>query len=255
MRISDNILQSVVFICRPKKESQEESKYPFVGTGFLAVDAENCKVGKDHLFLITAKHVAKKISNGDFFIRVNNKEGSFENKQENTRWFYHPTDNSVDVAVASCSLTPDKAEYGALPLDMFLSDEILKQGKIGIGDEVYIIGLFAHVTGTKRNQPIARVGNIAMIPSERIQVETDNFEGKIEAYLIEARSSGGLSGSPVFVRESFLPNKGCKGEHYLLGLAIGHWAPKLKNDILEIKIRHENGVNVGIAAVVPAKKY
>lgn len=54
-----------------------------------------------------------------------------------------------------------------------------------------------------------------MIPSELIH--TDKL-GDIEVYLIEARSIGGVSGSPVFVRESF-PRA---GKHYLLGLMHGH---------------------------------
>jgi hypothetical protein len=54
--------------------------------------------------------------------------------------------------------------------------------------------LRAHHTGDLKNVPIVRVGNLASYPSEQIQ--TRAF-GRMEAYLIEARSIGGLSGSPV----------------------------------------------------------
>ena len=250
VRIQDDMLQTVVFICTPKKGSEEQSEPPIIGTGFLAIDPNKNKVGKDHLYLVTAKHVAKKISNGDVVIRLNNKQGVSEYfTDENARWFYHPTDESVDVAVASCTITPNIAKYKAISFDMFLTDKIMEQGKIGIGDEVYMIGLFAYVTGSKTNQPIARVGNIAMIPRERIPVEINKIKHEIEVYLIEARSTKGLSGSPVLVRES-LPNI---GKHYLLGLAMGHWGPGLKN-YYRFNTEYENDVNIGIAVVVPAKK-
>ena len=172
-----------------------------------------------------------------------------------TKWFYHPTDNSVDVAVAPFWLTPD-VEYKTIPVNIFLTDDILTEGKIGIGDETYIVGLFAHVAGSKRNEPMVRIGNLAMIPQELIP--TKEF-GNVEAYLIEARSIGGLSGCPVFVRESFpvIEKNVFKttGKHYLLGLMHAHWklSAESKNDVLSHWDFNEK-VNMGIAIVIPAKK-
>jgi hypothetical protein len=51
--------------------------------------------------------------------------------------------------------------------------------------------------GRQRNIPIVRIGNVASMPHE--PVATKN-RGAIEAYLVEARSVGGLSGSPVLVQ-------------------------------------------------------
>ena len=127
-----------------------------------------------------------------------------------------------------------------------MSDDTFTQGKIGLGDEVYITGLFKGVAGSKRNQPIVRIGNIAMIPTEPIP--TEDF-GNIEAYLIEARSIAGLSGSPVFVRESFLMS----GKHFFLGLCQAHWGIELRNDFILTRARTDR-VNYGIATVIPAKK-
>ena len=58
---------------------------------------------------------------------------------------------------------------------MILTDEQRKKGGIGIGDEVYISGLFTYHAGTDRNIPIIRTGSIAMTPEERIPVK--NFWG------------------------------------------------------------------------------
>ena len=65
-----------------------------------------------------------------------------------------------------------------------------------MGDEVFVVGLFRHRHGTQRNIPIVRVGNLAALTEEK--VATNDF-GLVDAYLIEARSIGGLSGSPVFL--------------------------------------------------------
>ena len=249
MRVQEDNRQCVVFLCQEDKS--------FVGTGFLVVVPSKIqsepsllnptKQIDGFLHIVTAKHVAQKIDGSPFFVRANNKKGSFEYlKSEDTKWYYHPTDNSTDVAVTPFWLSSD-IDYKTIPINTFLTDEVLKEGKIGIGDEVYIVGLFAHVAGSKRNEPIVRIGNVAMIPNEPIQTKY----GDIEAYLIEARSIGGISGSPVFVRESF-PRQ---GTHYLLGLMQAHWeiSSELKNDF---KLNKEfNGqVNLGIAIVIPAKK-
>ena len=68
-----------------------------------------------------------------------------------------------------------------------------------------------------------------MIPGEKIPF----YNGLIEAYLIESRSIGGLSGSPVFVRPTItMQGQNEKGElmmlsgvgrFYLFGSVIGHW--------------------------------
>ena len=107
-------------------------------------------------------------------------------------------------------------------------------------------GLFAHLGGSTRNLPIVRLGNIAMMPDEPVPTKT----GMMEAYLIEARSIGGLSGSPAFVRKIVQG----RGKLYLLGLMHGHWdiPPENKNDFADMD--SFGSVNMGIAIVVPAKK-
>ena len=79
---------------------------------------------------------------------------------------------------------------------MVATDKVINDNAIGVGDEVFLTGLFANHIGQQRNLPIIRVGNIALMPEEPVQHPS---LGPIDAYLIEARSIGGLSGSPVFV--------------------------------------------------------
>jgi hypothetical protein len=66
----------------------------------------------------------------------------------------------------------------------------------GVGDEIVMFCRFVTVCGQQINAPLARFGNIAMMPGELI---TDNRGLRVEAFLIEMRSMSGFSGSPVFV--------------------------------------------------------
>ena len=146
---------------------------------------------------------------------------------------------------------------------MIATNEIIKQDSIGIGNELFVTGLFVGHYGKKRNTPIIRAGNIAAMPEEK--VETEEF-GDIDAYLIEARSIGGLSGSPVFVfldsrrtRRVKFPNENedkiFSGRvFYLLGVVHGHWDRK-ENEINDDTQDIDGGkINTGIAIVIPATK-
>jgi hypothetical protein len=248
MRVNEEVLQCVVFICLPQVMPNGKKGTSFIGTAFFVGVPSNQLKGRSYVYLVTAKHVAERFGDKPFLLRVNDKKGSCTYVEVNgIPWFHHPTDESCDVAIIPLGLSQELFEYKLLPLDMFLSDEIIREKKIGIGDEVFITGLFVHATGSQRNQPIVRMGNIAMMPNEPVPTDL----GDIDAYLIEARSIGGLSGSPTFVRETAIG----LGKFYLLGLMHGHWdiPPEKKNDFLLSK-EISGSVNMGIAIVVPAKK-
>jgi len=84
--------------------------------------------------------------------------------------------------------------------------------------------------------------------------------GPIDAYLVEARSIGGLSGTPVFVHMGGVRTLAGKarfrgGSFYWLGLMHGHWdLPVSYTDSLAENISTGERVNMGIAIVVPAMK-
>jgi hypothetical protein len=135
---------------------------------------------------------------------------------------------------------------------------MLSEG-VGLGDDVFVAGLFSRRMGKARNIPIVRVGNIAALPEEPIETAM----GLQEAYLIELLSIGGLSGSPVFTylggirRES--AEAGAEDLHYragaihLLGLVHGHWNAALQDrvDVATDALDGGERVNMGIAIVVP----
>ena len=83
-----------------------------------------------------------------------------------------------------------------IPFSLCATDETMQKHEVGAGRRVvFITGLFRHYHGNQRNISIVgEFGNIACLIEEKIQ--TKDF-GEIDAYLVEARSIGGLSGSPV----------------------------------------------------------
>ncbi|MDX6456842.1 MAG: hypothetical protein QOE55_539, partial [Acidobacteriaceae bacterium] len=105
--------------------------------------------------------------------------------------------------------------------------------------------------------PVVRTGNIAMMPKEKVPLS--QF-GLADVYLIEGRSIGGLSGSPVFCWNTVkIPGMNEKGQPktlaglsqmHFLGLMHGHWDLPVSFSDLD----KAEAVNMGISIVVPAKK-
>jgi len=259
MRVPDLMLKSVGFLAERSGETLN-----VVATGFfISIPAKDQTVGGVFIAFVTAKHVAAALKDRPFVILVNKVGGgvmAVPSEVLDNCWWLHPTDKSADVAAIIVNSHPDM-DIAPIWYEHVLPKKDFEKRKIGIGDEVFITGLFTYAPGSTRNMPIVRHGNIAMIPDEQIQTRF----GFADVYLIEARSIGGLSGSPVLVRETVgadgLRADGSKltmmglGGTYLLGLMHGHW------EINELELNkpqytHDprRGVNLGVAIVVPADK-
>jgi hypothetical protein len=194
-------------------------------------------------------------------LKVNTTAGEAECilPDEPVEWFYHPTDPDVDIAVTGFVPEPE-SDIVAIPFESLLTPEKIKTLDIGVGDEVFFPGLFWYAPGNRKNTPIMRMGNLAMFPVDPIVVE----HGTMEAYLIEARSIGGISGSPVFVKQTITrqikekdgtPQQVQLSSHFhLLGLMHGHWDIRESEINSAHLVNSKRGVNLGIALVVPAQK-
>ena len=192
---------------------------------------------------------------------VNLKRGGVRGVALDGIWYFHPTEDSVDAAVYPFEIP---AEFDVLSnaSDLTLNPSTMKTMRMGVGDEVFLAGLFSLAPGIHRNSPMVRQGTIAMIPEEPIQIN----RGFAEVYLLEMRSIGGISGSPIYLRKTVsISGKdasgkeeslhGIAGTYHLLGLMHGHWEIDEK-DLNDPALRHleQRGVNVGIAIAVPAHK-
>lgn len=264
MRVSDYVLNCIGFIYQTAIRDESGPKGDPYATGFF-VSVPSRAARNRYLYFATAKHVAEDLRNSDIHILVNKRGGGKTEVigTEPPTWYLHPTDKTCDVAIAP--VVPNlEAEFTSIPIEHMLTRETIEELAIGIGDEVYSVGLFTEVENTSKNIPILRHGNVSMMPTEQIQTEL----GFADVYLIEARSIGGMSGSPVFVRPTahivtseMLPDGsfeeviGLRDRTKFLGIIHGHWDVK-EVDINRYPVTHDrkHGVNYGIAIVVPAVK-
>ncbi len=239
VRIPDSVRKCVVFL------------YSFVpgpklffprGTAFLL------SMSFDELthwvYMVTAKHVIDGIKQtGDHmvYLRINKPAGGYEwLSTDPENWVGHPSkDEFVDVAAHPIW------DVEAIPSDAIsfpLESNVTKVENVGPGDDLFMVGLFAHHQGREQSLPIIRVGNIAAMPQEPIRSKL----GRMTGYLIEARSLGGLSGSPVFLHAG--------SQMYLLGLMHGHWDTDVAEDMVVDDGFQKGSINTGIGIVVPAGK-
>lgn len=130
---------------------------------------------------------------------------------------------------------------------------------IGIGDEVFVVGLLRTHQGKGKITPAVRTGHIAMMAQERIKTEHYGFA---KMRLIEAFTLKGFSGSPVYVRETIsFPRRTARGSNfflalgdiYLLGLLHGIVHVSATEEVTSIPDLDQRW-HAGISMVVPAEQ-
>ncbi len=254
MRLGEDARKSVVFF---GLHGQEGVRYG--GTGFL-LEFEG------HKYLVTARHVAEKLGNAGFVIRVNMRDGTAQELEPDwIDWAYH-ADPSVDIAISEW-MPPQDADIRWFP-GRHLATSFKRETKnIGPGSLVHIVGLFRLMAGKQRNLAVVHTGHIALNPEdERIPVKErgTNTRHEVEGYLVEAQTLEGLSGSPVFVRRSIQrtdKDKGNKlntwvyGAVFLLGVYQSAWDAEPGAILAGDRGGNEKmRVPVGMGVVVPAEK-
>ncbi len=257
MQIPDEIRKCVAFLaCKRKSGYVNGGTVFFVGYP-LTVDERTIVT-----YAVTARHVIEdldKRSDGYAHCRMNTRKGGFEFLPiPISKWVYSD-DSRVDVAIAPVPLGSNKYDHKCLPLTMFLTPEMISQQELGIGDDLFFPGLFTQRPGEERNLPIVRIGNIAGMPEESVTTQCGVLR---PPYLVEARSLGGLSGSPVFWHPGSTRtisgdlNMQPGSPFFLLGLVHGHYVKEGGTwDTSEMTLTdglNSNSANMGIAIVVPA---
>jgi hypothetical protein len=238
-----------------------QSRFQLRGTGFLVqVQRQDGPI----YYIVTAHHVIRRMKKpNEFVIRLNHSDGKARQLRNKGfyRWWRHPTDDSVDAAVFPWGSGSAGYPFKLFPTERFVTEELATARMIGVGDEIYAVGLFRQRAGISRVTPIVRTGHIAMMASER--TPTANY-GDAFMHLIEAFSLKGMSGAPVFVHETVSvpihdpgpddPPFLCGiGNIFLLGLLHGILpvpvAKELQGAIDPTQMWH-----TGISQVVPANQ-
>ena len=266
MRVPDAILSCVAYVYATNRQGDSDNPH---GTAFFVSVPSESLPEKRHIYLVTAKHL---LEGTGLSLQYNSRSG----KRASVRlpnaqaWYVHP-DEGVDLA----ALLLDEGfewladvDYEGVPLANFAHHVHVEEfDPIGIGDDLLVTGLLVSHPGTERNIPIVRAGIISAMPGDTLKdIDKAGQEGPpYRAYLAELHSTGGLSGSPVFVvigparmveigKDTWTQGGGIGGISFsLLGVIRGHWYTRGNSATAGALLDDEGEVNRGIAKVTPIK--
>jgi hypothetical protein len=182
MLVPDFVRQCVLFLgTRDTKTSRFIPK----ATAFVVSIHEP---GIGFRYIVTAKHNVENFTKFGWTMHIRSNlwnGGVREDDWSAARWYFHPGPASIDVAVATITFDPAE-EYRTIVLGtdapnkgMVATTDVMEADNIGLGDEVFIVGLFKSRHGQKRNVPIVRIGNLAMMKGEPVSAA---YCGDIEAH-------------------------------------------------------------------------
>jgi trypsin-like peptidase len=257
-RIRDEFLDCVLYLYPSHKDADEGARIG--GTGFIvAIPTEGLHQNFWLPYVVTNKHV---IEDGNTIVRLTTRDGRKEIIETDERdWIFHS--DGDDLAIYLISFNPEIVRFNHIPSKDFLSERDSNRLGVGIGDDVFVVGRFINHEGKQKNTPSARFGCIAQMPNEPIKV--GGFDQ--DCFLVEARSIGGYSGSPVFwhvlpfAGGAYRPRGNMQIGPLLLGVELGYiwdWTP-----VCDAARRPTNPatpdaqqvqVNSGMMIVVPAWK-
>lgn len=219
------------------------------------------KAGPDNqtnpTFLVTAEHVIRGMREKGAVkvaVRFNTRRGTMKyHVSDIDDWFKHPTDTSVDLAILECGV-PLVADHLVIPSDLRVTPAPAEQSTLELGSAVLVAGLFVQHSGSERNIPIVRVGSLACLTEEKVDL---NVYGNSDAYLVEMHSTGGISGSPVLVKERPAGLVvGNAHRYYFLGVMHGHFEAEVYA-VGKQKFEPDEKIamiHTGIAIVTPGEK-
>lgn len=258
MFVQPEFRESVCFIYATINEQEKP-----VGTAFF-VSMPIGDTGRETVMLVTALHVIaniqQKSDDQKVRLRVNTKDGSYRFVEIDASLWHRPdqSEEIVDLAFFPWLhvMDPD-FDNRAIPIGFAATRDVMEAEQLGVGNEVAFAGLFVNHHGKLRNEPIVRFGNISAMPDEPVAFRS----AEITAYLVESRSVGGLSGSPVWVDtgewrnvNGVLQRRGPGSTAgYLLGIMNGHWDARIDSTAMDDSPPVEF-VNMGVAVVTPVDK-
>jgi len=239
-RIDDFYLNNVFYLYKRPEDARDPNADAF-GTGFVVGFPGTLVKDYMHLYGVSNAHVVG-FPTGAPVPRFNSGDGTYVRELEVTDWEPHPGGDDLAVALLNMeSPESDAIDIAYVTPEHFVSHSALDaRPMLGIGDDVFMIGMFLHQPGVKRNHPSVRFGHISMIPDEAERIPQMQRSGFRQlSFLLDMRSLGGYSGSPVYVYRSRHAGTGIDAS--LLGI---HWGA----------LRDDDGLHTGMNGVVPAWK-
>jgi hypothetical protein len=202
-RIHDILLNCSTYIFDTKEEAEAGAMSG--GTAFIAGVSFSNDQDTLHGYIVTAAHVVReRVDSGQScVVRLNLAGGGFDTfPLSPQQWRFHPTN---DLAVCAFDDPARVYQIDVFNTDLFVTKETIETHNIGIGDDVCIVGRYVDRQGKLTNVPTARFGSIAQMPDEKYPIVHPSTKHKEVSYLVEMRSPGGYSGSPVYLYTHVTP--------------------------------------------------
>jgi hypothetical protein len=168
-----------------------------LGTGSLiGIGTANPPYVVEHLYAVTCHHVAVKI--GASILRINTNDGKSRQIQlEPHEWQF--IGGGDDLCAADITERVRKTDLiSALPADLLMRRDFIEHEQVEIGEDGFMLGLFAAHPGKKQNLVAARFGNLSLLAKDDEPIEQPNGQRR-PSHIFDLRSRPGFSGSPVFI--------------------------------------------------------
>jgi hypothetical protein len=189
-RIADLVLECSVYLYTSPKNACF-GKPDDGASGFLVSIPAKRENLPPHIYVVTNNHVIE-----DHDITVRFRAGvSCKRILKLTSAWHQADDDDLAVNLLAGHERLSKTCHH-IPLDLFVSESLIDQLDIGIGDEVFMVGRLIRNEEEPENSPIVRFGHIAS-PLSCLTSVWGN-----EVILAEYRTLGKASGSPVFLEIS-----------------------------------------------------
>lgn len=193
--IPESARDTVAYVVLPGTPDGSRKATP-IGTAFFVATGYPGVKDKVWVYLVTARHVLfdeQKRRHPKLLLRVNDKEFHRAKDLDVLRteeWFFHERPDEVDIAVHP--LLPSEADFKFVTNNDFVTDELITKKRIGIGDDLFYLGLLSYDADSDRISPVARFGHLALTPNG------PTLDGRAY-HFIDANNMPGHSGSPVFL--------------------------------------------------------
>ena len=192
-KIPHQFTQAVFYIYPSQDDAENNTEYG--ATGFF-FGIESKLLDGMYYYAVTNAHVVFQEGMESPVIRVNTNENKFHFiKTSQSNWIRHF--DGDDIAICPIDIDSDEITGGAFTKEFIATEEFLREYSVGAGDDVFMVGRFRVHSGSSRNLPVVRFGNIAAMNDEGLY--NDATKLRQESYLVEMRSIAGFSGSPVII--------------------------------------------------------
>jgi hypothetical protein len=215
-RLGDDFLESAVYVYDSPQSAEDGERAG--GSGFVVGRRLRSDPTQSFAVIVTNRHVIEKCEQRGQrpTVRITDMNGKADIIETRVKdWFLF--ENSYDIAAYCGGVNAYRHRIALIPYEILLTKEQARKLEIGVGDEVFMVGRFISHDGKQSNMPSVRFGSISIMPIEPISSADGTLQ---ESYVVECRSIGGFSGSPVFV---YMSRGLARGARYKMPEQIGPW--------------------------------